>query len=286
MTRLRRLGPAVAGAALLGWAVAGAGAEAPLRAAAAVGPAVVVAATGLTLLATLAASWRWTVLASAAGRPVPYGAAVAAYYRSQLVNATVPGGVLGDVERGARRGGVAAGPGLRTVVAERLAGQAVQLALAGAVVLVLAPASLAPSARGARTCLLAALGVVATVLVRRAGRVLPPRAVAAVVLASLGVVACHVTTFVLVARAVGVAAPVAVVAPLALLALTAASLPLNVAGWGPREGATVWLLGTTGLGAGTGLAVAMAYGLVSLLALLPGLALLLRGRREGRHTGV
>jgi hypothetical protein len=101
------------------------------------------------------------------------------------------------------------------------------------------------------------------------------RALAAIVLASAVVVAGHAVTFVIAARTAGAAAPVSQLLPLALLAMLAMALP-SVAGWGPREGATAWAFAAAGLGADLGAATAVVYGVMVLVASLPG-ALLLAG---------
>ena len=64
---------------------------------------------------------------------------MAAYYRSQFLNTTLPGGVLGDVHRGVSHGRDVGdvGRGLRAVAWERSAGQVVQIVLAVALLLVL-----------------------------------------------------------------------------------------------------------------------------------------------------
>src|SRR4029453_17536647 len=86
---------------------------------------------------TVAAAWRWTVVARGVGLRVPLPSAVASYYRSQLVNVTVPGGVVGDVERAVRHGREPGGLGVaaRSVGMERIGGQVVQLVLTAAVLL-------------------------------------------------------------------------------------------------------------------------------------------------------
>jgi hypothetical protein len=61
--------------------------------------------------------------------------------------------------------------------------------------------------------------------------------------------------------------------PLALLAMVVVVLP-SVAGWGPREGATAWVFGAAGLGAGQGVATAVVYGVMVLAASLPGAVVL------------
>ena len=51
----------------------------------------------------------------------------------------------------------------------------------------------------------------------------------------------------------------------------------SVAGWGPREGATAWAFGAAGLGADLGVATAVVYGVMSLVASAPGALVLARG---------
>jgi hypothetical protein len=235
--------------------------------------------------------------------------AVAAYYRSIFLNVTLPGGVVGDVHRGISHGRDAndVGRALRAVAWERSAGQAVQVVLTVAVLLV------APSpVRGAMPLVALALvavaaGVVLASRVRPAvGRVggsrfsrlrgaaardlrdglLARRAWPAIALASALVVAGHAVTFLVAARTVGVTAPPSQVLALALLVLLAAALP-NVGGWGPREGVTAWAFAAAGLGASRGVATAVVYGVMVVVASLPGAAVLAHGvltRRGGaRH---
>jgi glycosyltransferase 2 family protein len=214
------------------------------------GPVPLAAALVLTAVTTVCCAWRWRVLAHGLGVEVPLRDAVAAYYRSQFLNATLPGGVLGDVHRAVRHGAL-------PVVADRGSGQAVQVVAAGAVLL-LGPA---PWASG-----LLAAGVVAA-LVRW------PQVVAASLLASAG----HVLVFLVAARAAGTDATLTALVPLALLVLLAAAVPVNVAGWGPREGVAAWAFAAAGLGAAQGATVAVLYGVLALVATLPGGVLLARG---------
>jgi len=95
---------------------------------------------------------------------------------------------------------------------------------------------------------------------------------------SAAVLAGHVATFLLAARTAGTTASVGRLVPLLLLALLAMALPLNVGGWGPREGATAWAFAAAGLGAGQGVTVAVVYGLLVLVASLPGAAVLVARR--------
>jgi glycosyltransferase 2 family protein len=94
------------------------------------------------------------------------------------------------------------------------------------------------------------------------------------------VVAGHAVTFLIAARTVGVDAPMSRLVPLAMLALLAMVLP-NIGGWGPREGLTAWAFAAAGLGAGRGTAVAVTYGVLVLVAMLPGAIVLVVGWLRG-----
>ena len=107
--------------------------------------------------------------------------------------------------------------------------------------------------------------------------VLRRSALPAVVVASILVFVGHAATFVVAARTVGVeSAPLSRLMPLALLALLAMVLP-SIGGWGPREGATAWVFAAAGLGADRGAATAVAYGVLVLVASLPGAVVLVVG---------
>ena len=84
------------------------------------------------------------------------------------------------------------------------------------------------------------------------------------------VVAGHLATFLLAARTAGIDAPLSRLLPLALLALLAMGLPLNVAGWGPREGVAAWVFGAAGLSAAAASPPRRVYGVLVLVASLPG----------------
>jgi uncharacterized membrane protein YbhN (UPF0104 family) len=136
----------------------------------------------------------------------------------------------------------------------------------------------APRGRAVRAGLAEARGVL---LDRRVGP--------GVLLSSLAVLGGYLLMFWVAARAAGAEAGPLRLLPLAMLALIAMGLPLNVGGWGPREGVTAWAFGAAGLGAGTGLSVAVVYGVLSFVAALPG-ALVLVARwwgalRERRAAG-
>ncbi|HEX6652091.1 MAG TPA: lysylphosphatidylglycerol synthase transmembrane domain-containing protein [Thermoleophilaceae bacterium] len=233
------------------------------------------AASGLAVVTTVCCAWRWRVVARGLGADLPLGPAVAAYYRSLFLNVTVPGGVVGDVHRGFSHGRDTSdvGRGLRAVAWERSAGQAVQIVLTVAVLLVLP--SPVHSAMPLAVLALVVVGVGIAWVVRVWPALGPPprRAWPAIALASALIVAGHTATFLIAARTAGVTAPLSQMLPLALLVMLAAALP-NVGGWGPREGVTAWAFTAAGLGAPLGVATAVVYGVMVLVASLPGAAVL------------
>jgi len=263
------------------------------------------AAAGIALLTTVCCAWRWSLVARGLGVGLPLRAAVAAYYRSQFLNTTLPGGVLGDVHRAVRHGRDVGdvGRGVRAVAAERFAGQAVQT-LVTTIVLLLVPSPVRSFMPVVAAAVL--VGVVGVVLV---GRLLPRdgssrparivRTVAAdlrfgllarkawpgIVVASVLVVAGHAATFLIAARTAGSTESALRLLPLALIVAVAMGIPANVGGWGPREGVAAWVFAAAGLGADQGVAAAVVYGAMALVANLPGavvmvVAWLHRGRTE------
>ena len=232
---------------------------------------VLAAAAGLALLTTVCCAWRWKVVANGLGVDLPLPAAVAAYYRSIFLNVTLPGGVVGDIHRGVSHGRDVSdvGRGLRAVVWERSAGQAVQVVITVVVLLVL-PSPVRSSMVPVAVALVVA--VLGAALVARAHRPawLRVRSAAAVALASVVVVCGHAATFIIAARAAGTAAPFDRMLPVVMLAMV---LP-SIGGWGPREGAAAWVFAAAGLGARQGVAAAVTYSVVMFVASLPGAAVL------------
>lgn len=247
------------------------------------------AAAGIAMLTTVCCAWRWKIVAGGLGIDLSLPAALAAYYRSQFLNVTLPGGVVGDVHRGVSHGRDVSdvGRGLRAVAWERSAGQVVQVVLTVAVLLALPSPVQSSMPLVAIAVVVAALGVV---LVARAspdgGRsawarlrsaaardirdaLLARRAWLAIALASALVVGGHALTFLIAARTAGTTAPPSQMLPIALLVMVAMVLP-SIGGWGPREGVTAWAFGAAGLGAQQGVATAIVYGVMVLVASLPG----------------
>jgi hypothetical protein len=91
-------------------------------------------------------------------------------------------------------------------------------------------------------------------------------------------VAGHLLVFVLAVRVAGVPAAALDVVPLGAVVLLAAAVPASLAGWGPREGTAAWVFGAAGLGVDTGVTTAVVYGVMALVATLPGAVVLLVGR--------
>jgi glycosyltransferase 2 family protein len=261
------------------------------------------AALVIGLATTVLSAWRWCLVARRLGLRISLGSAVADYYRATFLNSVLPAGVLGDVHRAVNHGRAAGdvGAGVRAVVLERTAGQAV-LILAGVLVLLTGPA--VSPVRGMVLIVLAvAAGLTLAVLAgRRWARdgsswrrmaddlrdgLLARAAWPGVAALSAAALAGHVTLFVVAARAAGATAPVTELVPLVVLSLLAMGVPVNVGGWGPREGVAALLFGTAGLGAALGLTSAVVYGVLALVSCLPGAGVLLirasvPQRREAR----
>jgi uncharacterized membrane protein YbhN (UPF0104 family) len=260
----------------------------------------IAAALAITSLTTLCCAWRWRLVAGGLGVELPLRTAVAAYYRSQFLNATLPGGVVGDVHRAVRHGREVGdlGRSLRAVAWERTSGFAVQLVLTAGVLFLLSwPAGtfVPPVA----VTVVAAVALIAVPLclrrlrTSRIGRgvtsdlrnaILAPQAWPGILLASTVAVLGHAAVFLIAVRATGADVSPIRLLPLALVVLTASALPTNIAGWGPREGAAAWAFSSVGLTATLGLTVAVIYGVLALAATLPGAVVLLATRLPARAS--
>jgi uncharacterized membrane protein YbhN (UPF0104 family) len=256
-----------------------------LRGLDAVTPTAVAAVVALTALATTAAAWRWRTIARALDLPLPWPTAFAEYYRSQFVNTVLPGGVGGDVHRAIVHGRAAGttAQAARAVVAERAAGQIVQVALAAVVLTALGfTTSPATTSWVFAVALVVAALAAAVGTSRRARRAAArelvalrtafaaPATIAVTIAASIVVVAAHTLSFVVACLAVGVRATPRELMAVALVSLLAASIPVNIGGWGPRETAASWAFAAVGLGADAGVAASTTFGVLTTLAVLPG----------------
>ena len=266
--------------------------------------AALATAAGLVALSTVCSAWRWKLVAGGLGADLTLPAAVAAYYRAMFINIMLPGGIMGDVHRGVSQGREVSdvGRGLRSVAWERFAGQVVQLVLTIGVLVAL-PSPVHPLVPlGVIAVAVVAVGIFLAARTRARGApsawtrfrsalagdirdvLLARRSWWGIALASALAVTGHVATFLLAARTAGATAPLLQLLPLAVIVLWAGVLP-SVGGWGPREGVTAWVFGAAGLGASRGVATAVVYGVMILVACLPGAAVLVVAwSRDTRRT--
>ncbi|PYE84865.1 lysylphosphatidylglycerol synthase transmembrane domain-containing protein [Pseudoroseicyclus aestuarii] len=264
-------------------------------------------AVAALLAQTVLMALRWRLVAGSLGIAFSARWALAEYLVAQLVNLTVPGGVVGDGARAvrSRAGEEGLKRAAQAVVLERAAGQLGLLAvgLAGLGWAALAPGALDWPPGLVRGLALAGLagagGAALAVLLLRGGRIAAliarclPDARLRAAHAGLSIVAAllNVIAFAACARAVGV--PLSPLAALVLvpLILTAMVIPLGIAGWGWREGAAAALFPVAGASASAGIAAGITFGIAMMIAAAPGLPLLLRQappprrRADGRRPG-
>jgi glycosyltransferase 2 family protein len=288
-TWCRRIGPALT-LAILVWRLGTGPFIAGVRA---VDGRALAAAAAIAVLTTVCCAWRWKTVAAGLGVELSLPAAVAAYYRSQFLNVTLPGGIVGDVHRGVSHGRDVrdVGRALRAVAWERSAGQVVQVALTVVVLLAL-PSPVQSSMPLVALALVGAVFVVVIAVRARSGKgrsvwarlrgaavrdihdaLLARRAWLGIALASALVLAGHTVTFLIAARTAGSTVSPSRMLPIALLVMMAMVLP-SIGGWGPREGVTAWAFGAAGLGAQRGVTTAVVYGIMVFVATLPGAAVL------------
>jgi glycosyltransferase 2 family protein len=310
---MRRLWPllrVLVGVGILAALVARLGTGAFVDGLRAIGIGSVLAALGIGLLTTVFSAWRWCLVARGLGLRLPLAMAVADCYRALFLNSVLPAGVLGDVHRAVIHGRQAGdlGRGVHAVVLERVAGQVVVMVV-GVGVLLAQPTLLAAAVgclvpgHGVTLGMVAALVPVialgaAAVRGGRASRirdalrtglagartgVLSRGTWPGVVLLSVAALAGYLTLFVVAARAAGSQATLGELLPLLVLALLAMGLPFNIGGWGPREAVSTVAFAAAGFSATHGLTAAVVYGVLSLIACLPGAGVLLL-RRPGQQV--
>jgi len=254
-------------------------------------------------LQTVLSAFRWRLTAGQLGLSMTRGTALREYYLAQIVNQALPGGILGDAGR-ALRSRAAAGllTSSQAVLLERIAGQVALFAL---MLLSVLATLLIPSGVVWPEWLLMTIGlvlvavlgfVVALLLISKstsgkAGRFLmglgsasrmaflPAAVLWRQSLLSLGTAVCNVAGFTFAAWAIGFQLSFAVALALVPMILIAMLLPLTISGWGLREGVAVALFPLVGATATQGLVASVAFGLICLLAALPGLAFTKSTRR-------
>lgn len=266
-------------------------------------PGWLLLAAGLLLLHTVLAALRWRVTAAALGIELTQRQAISEYFLSQLVNTTLPGGVLGDAGRAARsRHDSGLGNAAGAVVIERAIGQLALLVVwaAGFAATLAIPTGVVWPAPVAVVVTSMLVGVTVALLglfvgLRRAQprpgtrldrivdglrrSLVAPGVLRRQVALSAGTTACILGAFACCVLSVGASfslAATAVVVPLVLFAML---LPISIGGWGVREGAAVALLPIAGLTPSQALAASIAFGIVALVVALPGLLAVWAGRR-------
>lgn len=266
-------------------------------------PAWLVAAAVALTIQTVLSALRWRLTAGRLGIDVSVSTAVREYYLSQVLNQSLPGGMVGDASRAVRSraqaGLVRSG---QAVVLERLVGQFAMFLLLtlGFVITWTAPGGLDwPPWVLLPVAVIIISGLAAPALVWAAAGLPGPagRAVAGFrdaiiagimskgVLAkqlalSFGTAGCNLLAFAFCAAALGVALPLVAILTIVPLVLFAMLVPLSISGWGLREGAASALFPIAGATAAEGFATSVAFGLVFIVAVLPGLLPLLTGRRS------
>lgn len=228
-------------------------------------------------------AWRWRYVAQQLGLELSYWRATREYFISNLVNQTVPGGVVGDAARAIRvRDAATLKTAAWSVLIERLLGQialvtvmttgfAVSLVMPGGIVWPL------------WAWILIAAPIGTAVLARRIER-RPIKQIRLFlrdpiqITLSLTIFALLVTAFWASSRAVGANLPLEALFTLIPLILSAMLVPLSIGGWGWREGTAAALFPLAGFEMSAGIAAGVVYGALLLLTALPAVVLLLLPR--------
>jgi len=269
-------------------------------------PSWLALALAAQLTGIIAVGWRWRLVLAALEQAIALGAAVRNVAVGTFFNQTLPSSIGGDAIRmwEARRHGLPLRESVTSVIVDRLLG------LAAVVVMLIAGQwfyfSVVPDPRmgwGLAAVTLAGMaGFVVLFLIARfvpegfGGRIggalvklsLDARSLALHPVRSLQALAVAVALqvcFGAIVYCLGRAADaplglwqaVLLMPPVALFSM----LPISIAGWGTREGAMVVALGLVGVGSADALAISLAYGVIALLAGLPGGILWLRAKRRG-----
>lgn len=251
---------------------------------------------------TVLSALRWRLTAASLGMDLPAKKAIREYYMSQIVNQTVPGGVVGDATRAVRnRHGADLERSAQSVMIERLIGQiAICILLLISLPLAIAlPGGIAwplDGMAGALGISLALVLVVTTIWIALRNRVaLVARFGVALRLVAqdkarrwrqfmlaIAILACNLGAFAFAARATGTALSLEAIVTIVPLILFSMLVPLTIAGWGVREGAAAALFPLAGASAAAGLAAGVTFGLLILAAALPGAFWLLPAKSAAR----
>lgn len=221
------------------------------------------------LTATMAQAERWRLICRGYGAAPTTKEALVQCYTASFLNSVLPGGVAGDAARAVRHKSAHRTSwtgSLGSVAGERLSGTVIVFVAAA---IALSAVDRTPAALAFVLAAAAAFGAWPSL------RKLPGNdAVAVVVLSWIGWAALALM-FWTAASLTAPALPAADAAALAAICLASMFIPLGVGGWGPREAATAVAFTAFGYPAGAGISAATGYGLLALVSVLPGAALLL-----------
>jgi glycosyltransferase 2 family protein len=260
------------------------------------------AGLAVTLVGQIIAGIRWAALARPLGFDFPRRFFVRRFFEGMFFSLCLPSSIGGDVVKAVRIG---ASTPLRllaacSVLADRLTGLSALGVLVGTAVVARRQSLSTPATLGVFAGLLAAVLLafwIGLALLDRVhavlpegsaardfvGRLLPYRRQPSIVLLAVGwsfvVQLGGVLAVALVARALGVEQPPLVwvsVVPLVALAMV---LPISIGGFGVRENALEFLLRGYGVPSETGIAIALLWGLCTVLAGLVGGVLFLLERQ-------
>lgn len=249
---------------------------------------------------TVLSALRWRLTAAQLGIALGRRWAVQEYYMAQIVNQSLPGGMIGDAGRAVRAreqaGLLASG---QAVVFERLAGQVAMFAVMALafVATFVAPGGLEwPHWLVLPVSLMIAVALSVPALLVLAARMpgpigrqskafcrtlgvafAAPDVLPRQVALSIGTTFCNLSAFAFCAHAIGSGLSLVAVVAFVPLILFTMLIPISLSGWGLREGAAVALFPLAGATASEGLATSVAFGLTFLLSVLPGALPLMLG---------
>lgn len=226
---------------------------------------------GLALggVGVVAQALRWRTVARHHAIRIGVGPAVARCWQAAFLNSVLPGGLAGDLVRGADDSSDATVSAGRRALASAFAAIAAERLVGTAVVFAAATVALVPlSLPGAAVTLTVA--IVAAAVAWRWLRPLSLGELALVVALSIVGWAAFAGLFVLAILTLAPAVPPGQAPALASIAIAGMSVPIGVGGWGTREAAAAWAFGLVGLAPGLGVAVSVGYGILALWSTVPG----------------
>lgn len=275
VTAFARLSIAVLLMVLVWWQIGSAETIARLRTA---DVGWMMAAVAMLWAQTILSALRWRLAAARMGIGITPVRAVGEYFLAQLVNQTLPGGVVGDVARAYRSSDqVGLHRAGQVVIFERAVGQIAMLLilLAGLTLVMLRPGAVTlppqlvlPVMGVAAAVLLLIIVILFIVLARKPLLAIGflARQMALGLLTAFAIL----LAFDFSARATGTTLPPIATVSLLPLILFTMVVPVTVSGWGLREGAAATLFPLAGAGAAAGLAASTLFGLMFLTSSLLG----------------